>query len=141
MNKSASRTVGILQWTIPSRCHLHYLLFEIVSKVNPHLSLNQSQMSFSDIHLIFLYEDGFFFQIKKELLTLIGKFLGHFSDRFTGKLIHQKILTTYSVFLETGLWPRPFYWKTHPIVNWTILGRHDASHRTFYWKTHPKERI
>ena len=31
-------------------------------------------------------------------LTLIGKFLGNFWDRFTGKLIHQKIM--YSFFLN-----------------------------------------
>ena len=57
-------------------------------------------------------------------LTLICKFLGHFWGRFTGKLIHQKMLSTYSVFKKTGSSPRPFYWKIHPIVNWTILGRH-----------------
>ena len=57
--------------------------------------------------------------------TLIGKFLGNFRDRFTGKLIHQKIMSTmstkteYSVFdsnrqLEnSGASHGPFYWKTH----------------------------
>ena len=50
--------------------------------------------------------------------------MANFWDRFTGKFIHQKIMSTYSVFSKPGSWARPFYWKTHPIVNWRILGRH-----------------
>ena len=61
--------------------------------------------------------------LAKIYLTLIGKFLGNFWDRFSGKLIHQKIMSTYSVFWKTRSRPRPFYWKTYPIVNWKILGR------------------
>ena len=41
--------------------------------------------------------------------------MGNFWDRFTGKLIHQKIMGTYSVFLKNGSWARPFYWKTYPV--------------------------
>ena len=33
-------------------------------------------------------------------------------------------MSTHSVFKKTGSSPRPFYWKTHPIVSWRILGRH-----------------
>ena len=36
-----------------------------------------------------------------------------FWDRFTGKLIHQKIMSTYSVFWKPESLARPFYWKTH----------------------------
>ena len=51
----------------------------------------------------------------KSHLTLIGKFLGNFWGRFTGKLIHQKIMSTYSVFFfNSGASHRTFYWKTHP---------------------------
>ena len=45
-------------------------------------------------------------------------------DRFTGKLIHQKIMSTFSFFLKIWSWAWPFYWKTHPNVNWRFLGRH-----------------
>ena len=35
-------------------------------------------------------------------------------DRLPGKLIHWKIMSTYSVFSKIGSWARPFTWKTHP---------------------------
>ena len=35
-------------------------------------------------------------------LTLIVKFLGYELDRLPGKLIHHKIMSTYSVFLKLG---------------------------------------
>ena len=35
-------------------------------------------------------------------LTLIVKFLGYELDRLPGKLIHQKIMGTYSVILKLG---------------------------------------
>ena len=36
------------------------------------------------------------------VLTLIVKFLGYELDRLPGKLIHQKIMGTYSVILKLG---------------------------------------
>jgi len=53
------------------------------------------------------FEQNFFIILKFEsgsiwFLTLIGKFLGNFWGRFTGKLIHQKIIIIYSVFLKPG---------------------------------------
>ncbi len=39
---------------------------------------------------------------QNRLLTPIVKFLGYDPDRLPGKLIHQKIMSTYSVFLK--LW-------------------------------------
>ena len=62
-------------------------------------------------------------------LTLIVKFLGNELDHLPGKLIHQKIMSTYSIFFKPGSWSRPFYWKTHPIVNWRIFG-HDTGRFT-----------
>ena len=41
-------------------------------------------------------------EIFSRLLTLIVKFLGYDPDRLPGKLIHQKIMSTYSVFLKLG---------------------------------------
>ena len=99
-------------------------------------------------------------QIKIISLTLIVKFLGYELDRLPGKLIHQKIMGTYSVILKLGSWARPFTWKTHPIVSLRILGYDTgrihgkliqkkafsrksyftdsgAWHRPYYWKTHP----
>ena len=38
----------------------------------------------------------------QEALTLILKFLGYDPDRLPGKFIHQKIMSTYSVFLKLG---------------------------------------
>ena len=35
-------------------------------------------------------------------LTLIVRFIGYELDRLLGKLIHQKIMSTYSVFLKLG---------------------------------------
>ena len=33
---------------------------------------------------------------------------------------------------------RPYYWKTHPIVNLELWGMsHAAWHRPYYWKMHP----
>ena len=40
------------------------------------------------------------FHSRISVLTLIGKFLGNFWDRFTGKLIHHKIMSTYSGFFK-----------------------------------------
>ena len=49
--------------------------------------------------------------------------LGNFLDRCTGKLIQS----SFNPYLQiSGTFLRPFYWKTHPIVNWKILGRHSA---------------
>ena len=38
----------------------------------------------------------------KMVLTPIVKFLGYDPDRLPGKLIHQKIMGTYSVILKLG---------------------------------------
>ena len=71
-------------------------------------------------------------------LTLIGKFLGNFWDRFTGKLIHQKIMSMYSVFFKNRVVSKTVSLENssnHQLENsW-------ASHRPFYWKTHPDQML
>ena len=115
----------------------------------------------SDVrHLHFSLTQRVTMPLRQPPLTLIVKFLGYELDRLPGKLIHQKIMGTYSVILKLGSWARPFTWKTHPIVSLRILGYDTgrihgkliqkkafsrksyftdsgAWHRPYYWKTHP----
>ena len=52
-------------------------------------------------------------EIGRTSLTLIGKFLGHFWDRFTGKLIQTKCHISY--LYDIWFQPKKFEWMSFPV--------------------------
>ena len=66
-------------------------------------------------------------------LTLIGKFLGHFGDRFTGKLIHQKI----QFFEKTG---RELDRFTGRLIQSKCYRSYMVSVKKFEWMSFPVKR-